>query len=133
MMKADQQEPIKQQNQIFSQILLPFIIALFSTGVAGYFLFSNLVSDTADFRIWSDISVMVIFLPFIVIGPLLIMLMIAHIVLVAMLRQKVVELGKKLKPLFNKVSGVAADLAGLSTKSLIALKSGFSSFNKRSK
>ncbi|MBM3138045.1 MAG: hypothetical protein FJZ98_07640 [Chloroflexi bacterium] len=125
-MKAEQQKSTNRPNQILGQILLPFIVAFLSTSVAGYFLFSGLVSDSFDFRVWSDISVAFIFLPFILFGPVMIMLMIANIFFVAKLQQKVLEVGKKLQPLFHQTAGAAANLTNLLTKSLIAFKSGFS-------
>jgi asparagine N-glycosylation enzyme membrane subunit Stt3 len=132
IMKVVQPERSDQSNQIFSQILVPFVIAFIATAVAGYFLFSSLVSGTSEIRMWSDISVMIIFLPLIFFGLPLLLIIIAHIVLTVKIQQKVGDIGKKIRPVFIKSVVTASDLANLLSKPLIALKSGIPFFmNKK--
>lgn len=119
---------MRHSNQIFSQVFLPFMLAFAMVALAGYFLFSGLVSGSADLRMSSDISVMIVFLPLILLGPAIMAIILLHIVLAAKVQQKIVELGKKIKPVFFHITKAAANLANLSTKPLIALKSGIPFF-----
>ena len=125
-MKEDHPKRVNPRNQIFSQVFLPFLIAFASVAFSGYFLFSSLVSGTTDFRMWSDISVMVIFLPLILFGLPFLMIILAHVVLVSKIQRTVLDMGKKMRPLFIKIARAVANFAILSTKPLISLKSGLS-------
>jgi hypothetical protein len=107
------------------------LLAVAVVALSAYYLFSNLVSGTIDFRMWSDISVMVIFLPLILFGFPVLMIIFAHIVLVAKIQRKVLEIGKKMRPVFIQIVKAVANFAIRSTKPLIALKSGFSFFNRQ--
>jgi hypothetical protein len=130
-MKEDQSDRIKRPNQIFSQVFLPFLLAFSVVAFAGFFLFSNLISESTDFRIWSDISVMIIFLPLILLSLPIFMLIMIKSVLVVKIQQKVLALGKKINPGITHILRAIAHLANLSAKPLIALKSGFSFFMKQ--
>jgi hypothetical protein len=130
-MKEDQPNQGNPPNQIFSQVFLPLLLAVAVVALSAYYLFSNLVSGTIDFRMWSDISVMVIFLPLILFGFPVLMIIFAHIVLVAKIQRKVLEIGKKMRPVFIQIVKAVANFAIRSTKPLIALKSGFSFFNRQ--
>jgi hypothetical protein len=130
-MKEDQPNQGNPPNQIFSQVFLPLLLAVAVVALSAYYLFSNLVSGTIDFRMWSDISVMVIFLPLILFGLPVLMIIFAHIVLVAKIQRKVLEIGKKMRPVFIQIVKAVANFAIRSTKPLIALKSGFSFFNRQ--
>lgn len=125
-MKEDKSERINHPNQVFSQVFLPFLLFSVMVVFAGYFLFSSLVSGNTEFRMWSDISLIVIFLPLVLLALPLLMVILAHILLVARIQQKVLAFGKKVNPVFNQITKAVANLANLSTKPLIALKSGFS-------
>jgi hypothetical protein len=130
-MKEDQPNQGNPPNQIFSQVFLPLLFAVAVVALSAYILFSNLVSGTIDVRMWSDISVMVIFLPLILFGLSVLMIILAHIVLVAKIQRKVLDIGKKMRPVFIQIARAVANFAILSTKPLIALKSGFSFFNRQ--
>jgi hypothetical protein len=130
-MKEDQSQRLKRPNQIFSQIFLPLLLAFSVVAVTGYFLFTNLMLESADFRMWSDISVMIIFLPLIFLSLPFFMLIMLQSVLVVKIQQKVLVLGNKISPGFTHIVKAMANLANLSAKPLIALKSGFSFFKKK--
>jgi hypothetical protein len=51
------------KNQVFSQIIFPMICFILIVVASSYFLFINLFSGKMDFRVWSDISVLVVILP----------------------------------------------------------------------
>lgn len=130
-MKKEQLERENHSNQIFSQILLPFLLAFAVVAYAGYFLFSTLISGSIDFRIWSDISVMLIFLPLILLALPWIMLLIVHIFLVVKIQQIVLDMGEKTNPVFTRILRTIADLGSFPTKPLIALMSGFPFFRRQ--
>lgn len=130
-MEKDQSERINHSNHIFIQVTLPFLLAFTVVAYAGYFLFSTLVSGTTDFRMWSDISVMLIFLPLILLALPWILILMVHIILVVKVQQIVLDMGEKINPVFTRILRAIADLGNLPTKPLIALISRFPFFRRQ--
>ena len=55
----------KHQKQIIWQVYLPMIFIVLVLAVSSFFLFGKLSDGEMDYRIWSDISILVITFPFI--------------------------------------------------------------------
>lgn len=53
----------KTQNQKFWQIIIPFFSFFILTSIFGYTLLGRIFKGEYDLRMWSDISVVVFFLP----------------------------------------------------------------------
>ena len=130
-MKANTETQENHKNQIFSQIILPFLLFLALVVVGGYLLFSRVVSGSADLRMSSDISTMIVFLPFIIISPIFLVMIMMIIALVLAFQEKINGLFRKINPIILKISTGAANLAHFVSRPVIAAKTGFSWFTNR--
>ncbi len=131
IMKAEPARQENHPNQIFSQIILPFLLFFALVVCGGYFLFSRLVSGSADFRMWSDISVVIIFLPLIFIGPILLVIFMAKIALVSAIQEKVQGFFGKVSPVILKITRSGTHVAQFLAKPFVAINTGLSFLKSR--
>lgn len=115
----------KEHNQIFSQIVLPFLLFLILVSLGGLYLFGGLPGSSPDVRSWADISVAVIFLPLLFIGPIILVFLVLTILLFRNLQLKVEKLFSKVSPAAKKVFRGATSLIEALIKPVIAIQSGF--------
>ena len=130
-MKATTETQENHPNQIFGQIILPFLLFLALVAIGGYLLFSRVASGGADLRMSSDISTMIVFLPLILISPIFLVMIMMVIALISAFQEKIKGLFGKINPVILKISTGAANLAHFISRPVIAAKTGFSWFTNR--
>jgi len=122
-MKSDNSTPGNQQNQAFSQVILPFLFFLILVIIAGILLFSRISSGTSDIRAWADISVVLIVLPLLLAFIVFLVVIIISITLTIGLQKRIVLLIKKIDTLsFTFKSGITKAAQSL-VKPLILINS----------
>jgi hypothetical protein len=132
-MKTDHSQRDNNPNQVFSQIALPFTMVIILVAVGGYLLFSNLAAGTADYRMSSDISVIIIFLPLILSMPLLLIVIILLMALVTAVQDQIKGIFKKISPMLINLLEGTTNITQLFTRPLIAIRTGLSIFEGKKK
>lgn len=123
LMTTPQLEPVKNRYQITSQIFFPFLFLLIIIGICAYFLFSGIALEKLNGRVWADISILVILLPFMMMFPILLAILVINIFFLSLIREKIENLFLKIHPLVQKVSKFNANLLGALTKPIILVNS----------
>ena len=91
------------RKQIFWQVFLPLIMVCLILTALSFFLFGEITSGEANYRIWSDISMVVLTMPLILIFFLIFLF-------VSLLVFLIPGFNKKLKSIFNKINPFAISI-----------------------
>ena len=86
----------KHQKQIVWQIYLPMILIAGVLAIFSFFLYAKLTSGEMDYRIWLDISIMIISLPGILSFIFLSIFLAIVIYLVSKLKPKIINVTLKM-------------------------------------
>jgi hypothetical protein len=107
-MKSESSTPGIHQNQVFSQVILPFLFFLILVVSAGFLLFSRISSGAFDMRVWADISVILIFLPLLMFFVIILLVIFLSIALITGIQKKVVSLFMRLNLLSSTIKDSVA-------------------------
>ena len=122
-MKKAKNSRERPSNQIFSQIILPFSLFFILVVIGGALLFSGIKSGATDLQLWRDISVLMVLLPLILLGPILMVVVLLNIILLQSAHHRVIGLFDRYKPLILKFARRANSLAQFVVKPIISIKS----------
>lgn len=118
-MKSNHSLPEKSQNQVFFQVVLPFLLVFLLVVFAGILLFSRISSGTTDIRVWADIAVVLIILPLLLCCLLFLVAMIIFIALAIEIQKKTAALLKRMNSIALNINGGIAKTAQSLIKPLI--------------
>jgi hypothetical protein len=113
------------KNQVFLQIILPMIFFFLIVSVSSFFLFTNLSSGKMDFRIWSDISILIIVLPVILIFVFTLLLIALLIFLISIFQPKLNNALLKITSFMKTFTFWTIKLSNLILQPMIRIESFF--------
>ncbi|MDP2966158.1 MAG: hypothetical protein Q8N39_09015 [Pelolinea sp.] len=113
----------KHQKQIIGQVYLPMIFIVLVLAVSSFFLFGKLSDGEMDYRIWSDISILVITLPFILSFLFIFLLFSIVIYLISRLKVKFKKASLNLNSISAPIFHWIINLSRLITQPVIHLES----------
>jgi hypothetical protein len=113
------------KNQVFLQIILPMVFFILVIGATSFFLFSNLSSGKMDYRIWSDISILIIFIPLILSFVFTLLFTALLIFLISIFQSKLINALKKANSFIKTFSFWTIKLANLILQPVIRIESFF--------
>ena len=117
----------KQQirNQAFSQIIFPMICIVLVVVASTYFLFINLSAGKMDYRVWSDISILLIILPVILSFVFSFIFIAGLIFIISIFQPKLDNALLKVNSIIKSISFWTIKGAGLISRPMIHLESFF--------
>jgi hypothetical protein len=113
------------KNQVISQIVFPMLFFILAVGVSSFFLFSNLSSGKMDYRIWSDISILIIFIPVILSFVFTLLFTTLLIFLISIFQSKLLNALQKMDSFLKTFSFWTIKLADLILQPVIRIESFF--------
>lgn len=113
----------KHQKQIVWQIYLPMILIAGVLAISSFFLFAKINSGEMDYRIWSDISILIITLPGILSFVFIFIFLAFLIYLISKIKPKIINVTLKMNSITATFFHWINTLSQWITQPLIRLES----------
>jgi uncharacterized membrane protein len=124
----------KEHNQQkFTQIFLPLILAVFAAGAAAYTIFSGIAGNALDHRVFGDISAILVILPVLILLVFKFIFLVLLIFLTKKIQAELAAKFPKVSSFVEKIARIFIRTTGYAVKPVIVGESVLAALTPRSK